>query len=72
MLIHLLLTCLWKAFQDEMESKELFSNKTLANLIYVINHVEKTFRAVKCQTRGNIFCYQVKITAHLQKKHMIF
>ena len=72
MLIHLLLTCFWKAFQDEMECKEMFSNKALANWIYVIIHVEKTFRAVKCQMFGNIFGYQVKIREHLQKKMYFF
>ena len=53
--IHLLLSCLWKEYQNYMELQESFSDKALGKWIYVINHVEKTFRAVKCQMCGIFF-----------------
>ena len=55
-----------------MELQETFSDKALGKLTYVITHVEKTFRAVKCQMCGNIFYQKVKIAKHLQKKHKLF
>ena len=63
---------MWKEYKDEMELQETFSDKALGKLIYVINHMEKTFGAVKCQICGNIFYLKVKVAKHLQKEHNFF
>ena len=69
-----IITLVVKKFSVDIHMDPLYTFMcvALANWIYVIIQVEKTFRAVQCQRCGNIFQWKVGIRKHLQKTHMFF
>ena len=54
---------------------KLFPKCDTPNLIYVINHVEKTFRDLRCQKSGEYLTkkkQKKRITEHLKKSTFLF